>query len=233
MGRAAITKIGFLFFITALVFPSLGLSEYVVFMKDGRYFVSASKPVLAFGKVRFRTADGRYTVLDFSDVDLDRTREAIRDPQGAAIFLKRERERAEAVRRHGREAVMREELPPGIRTDDVFGEGEAESSGENPLIPVVYGMRGSRHTEELLDYFNERRVEYLLVNVSDLSGPERRKAIDEVRKIAGYAVFPVVRMGGTTIVGFDRGRLDRVYGNRAIIKKEHEVKEPNDELQRN
>ena len=43
-----------LFMILLLIIPSFCLAEYLVFLKDGSWIVAKTKPVLAFGKVRFK-----------------------------------------------------------------------------------------------------------------------------------------------------------------------------------
>jgi glutaredoxin-like protein NrdH len=62
-------------------------------------------------------------------------------------------------------------------------------------------------------FLDENDVEYDVVEVDRLQGtPEYQVAVDEVKRLSGGTSFPVVVIGETVVVGFNKPRIAELLG---------------------
>jgi glutaredoxin-like protein NrdH len=62
-------------------------------------------------------------------------------------------------------------------------------------------------------FLDENDVEYDVVEVDRLQGtPEYQAAVDEVKRLSGGTSFPVVLIGDTVVVGFNKPRIAELLG---------------------
>lgn len=75
---------------------------------------------------------------------------------------------------------------------------------------VVFTTPSCSWCRRVKRYLRERRVPFKEINIEKDAGAAR----DVVRK-TGQMGVPVVKIGGSWIVGFDRGRIERELDRRA------------------
>lgn len=66
-----------------------------------------------------------------------------------------------------------------------------------------------RHTKE---YLNDNKVDYDCTEVDVLTGDERQKVIEEVKKYNPDLSFPTLVIGDTVIVGFKKDEIAKSLG---------------------
>jgi len=60
------------------------------------------------------------------------------------------------------------------------------------------------------EFLNENNVDFEYVDVDLLTGEKRTEVLREVYRLTGAYSFPVVVVGETVVVGFNRERLQKV-----------------------
>jgi len=74
----------------------------------------------------------------------------------------------------------------------------------------LYALSTCIHCRNCKDFLNEMGVEYDCIHVDQLTGEERKRIVEEVRKLNPSVSFPTVVVGGTVVVGFKKDELTRL-----------------------
>jgi glutaredoxin len=62
------------------------------------------------------------------------------------------------------------------------------------------------------EFLNDNKVDFEYVDVDLLTGDKRTEVLREVFRLTGAYSFPVVVVGDTVVVGFNREKLQKVLG---------------------
>jgi len=76
----------------------------------------------------------------------------------------------------------------------------------------MYTLSTCIHCKNAKKFLDECNVRYEFRDVDLLSGDEREKAMDEVRKINAACSFPTIIVGEKVIVGFKKEELSEALG---------------------
>jgi len=71
----------------------------------------------------------------------------------------------------------------------------------------LYTLSTCSHCMRTKRFFNENDIEMEFVDVDLLSGVERERVMDEVRKLNPDCSFPTICINDTVIVGFNEEKL--------------------------
>jgi glutaredoxin len=77
---------------------------------------------------------------------------------------------------------------------------------------TVYALSTCIHCKKAKDYLAECGISYESVHVDQLTGNERKTAIETVKKLNPSVSFPTLLIGDTVVVGFDRAEIDKALG---------------------
>ena len=80
--------------------------------------------------------------------------------------------------------------------------------GSNLTIKL-YTLSTCSHCTRTKKFFKENEIETKIVDVDLLSGDEREKVMDEVRKLNPDCSFPTICINDTVIVGFNEEKLKK------------------------
>jgi glutaredoxin-like protein NrdH len=72
----------------------------------------------------------------------------------------------------------------------------------------VYALSTCIHCRNCKAYLDEKKQPYDCVFVDLLTGDDRAKALDEVKKLNPKCSFPTVVIGDKVVVGFDKDSID-------------------------
>ena len=72
----------------------------------------------------------------------------------------------------------------------------------------VYALSTCIHCKNCKAYLDEKNQPYECIFVDQLSGDERAKTLDEIKKINPRCSFPTVLIGDKVVVGFDKDSID-------------------------
>jgi glutaredoxin len=76
----------------------------------------------------------------------------------------------------------------------------------------VFALSTCPYCHQARKYLTDNGVDYDVVEVDKLTGPERSDAVAEVKRLSGGTAFPVITAGDTVVVGFDKAGIDRLAG---------------------
>ena len=74
----------------------------------------------------------------------------------------------------------------------------------------VYALSTCVHCRNCKEFLDSMGVHYDCVHVDELSGDERKRIVEEVRKLNPSVSFPTVVVGNTVVVGFKKEELSRL-----------------------
>ena len=74
----------------------------------------------------------------------------------------------------------------------------------------AYTLRTCPHCRMTKEFLTDNNVEFEYVDVDLLTGEKRTEVLREVYRLTGGYSFPVIVVGDTVIVGFNRVRLQEV-----------------------
>jgi glutaredoxin len=169
-----------------------GSSEpaYVVVLEDGTRLAAKSKPVSAYGEVRFVDLTGRTHVLPESGVNLEATHAANAgvpaDPAPGSVSVQ------------------------GDTTATRDGDGdragpeieEPDSSPDAPEV-LVYSATWCPHCARLKKYLETNKIEATIIEVDRLAPVDQLRTKAEMRRLTGgEAGVPVVVIDGEAKSGF-------------------------------
>ncbi|HMM39800.1 MULTISPECIES: glutaredoxin family protein [Desulfovibrio] len=76
----------------------------------------------------------------------------------------------------------------------------------------LYALSTCIHCKNTKAYLDECGDAYECVFVDKLEGDERKKIIDEVKKLNPAVSFPTMVIDGEVIVGFNKDRINKALG---------------------
>lgn len=76
----------------------------------------------------------------------------------------------------------------------------------------VYALSTCPYCRMTRRYLDENNVAYEVTEVDLLEGDEKQTAIDEVKRLSGGTSFPVVVMGDSVVVGFNKSKIADLLG---------------------
>lgn len=81
-------------------------------------------------------------------------------------------------------------------------------------IPKIklYTLSTCSHCMRTKRFFKDNDIEMESVDVDLLSGAERERVMDEVRKLNPDCNFPTIRIGDDVLVGFNEEKLRKALG---------------------
>ena len=77
---------------------------------------------------------------------------------------------------------------------------------ESPRIKL-YTLSTCSHCNRTKKFFRDNGIDVNFVDVDLLTGPEREKIFNEVRKLNPDCSFPTICIGNVVIVGFNEDKL--------------------------
>jgi len=66
----------------------------------------------------------------------------------------------------------------------------------------LYALSSCPWCKKAKVYFTEKQIPFECIEVDLLKGKEQEKAVEEVKKLVGDAVFPVTMIGDKAILGY-------------------------------
>ncbi len=162
--------------------------SYVVVLKNGQRIPARTKPVSAFGKLRYMEPGGTNRVLPISDVDIDKTREA--------------NAQASAPSRGGTLSYGGELAgSPPVKTDGASQATGAAKKTKNISVKV-YSATWCPYCTKLKRFLAEKGIPASITEVDKLPKAEQRRVEAEMKRLTGKVSFPTVVIGGQALAGF-------------------------------
>jgi len=162
--------------------------SYVVVLKNGQRIPARTKPVSAFGKVRYMEPGGTNRVLPVSEVDLEKTREV-----NAQTATPKKR----GTLSYGGELAG---SPPAKPTDASQATGAAKKT-QNKSVKV-YSATWCPYCTKLKQFLAEKGIPASITEVDKLPNAEQQRAEAEMMRLTGKVSFPTVVIGGQALAGF-------------------------------
>jgi len=163
-------------------------ASYVVVLKNGQRIPARTKPVNAFGKLRYMEPGGTNRVLPISEVDIDKTREA--NAQAPP-------NKGTGTLSIGGELAGSKPAKPGDasrKTDDV-------DKTLNRTVKV-YSATWCPYCKQLKRFLTENGISASITEVDLLPKAEQERAEAEMKRLTGRVSFPTVVIGDRAVAGF-------------------------------
>lgn len=74
----------------------------------------------------------------------------------------------------------------------------------------VYALSTCVHCKQCKEYLDTVGQKYECVYVDRLSGEDRKKAVEDIKKVNPKLSFPTVLVEEEVIIGFDKGELEKL-----------------------
>jgi glutaredoxin len=161
---------------------------YVVVLKNGQRVPARTKPVNAFGKLRYMEPGGTNRVLPISEVDVDKTREA-----NAQTSTKRQG----GTLSTGSDLVGAKPSKAGEVDRDT---GEVETTRNRTV--KVYSATWCPYCNQLKKFLAENGISASITEVDRLPKAEQERAQAEMQRLTGKVSFPTVVIGDRAVAGF-------------------------------
>jgi glutaredoxin len=162
--------------------------SYVVVLKNGRRIPARTKPVSAFGKLRYMEPGGTNRVLPISEVDIDKTREANAQvpahTRGGTLSI-------------GGELAGSNPSQPG---DAGRKTGSIEKTRNQTV--KVYSATWCPYCNKLKKFLAENGISASITEVDKLPKADQERAEAEMRRLTGMVSFPTVVIGNSAVAGF-------------------------------
>ncbi len=172
--------------------------SFVVVLKDGRRVPARTKPVCAFGKVRFMEPGGPNRVLPVSEVDIDRTREANaaapKNAAGGTLSI-------------GGELVR---VDPSKPVD--AGRTTSDVAKPRTRSVKVYSATWCPYCKQLKMFLAENGISASITEVDLLPEAEKKRAEAEMQRLTNRVSFPTVVIGDRAVAGFSPGWILKSLG---------------------
>jgi len=72
----------------------------------------------------------------------------------------------------------------------------------------LYALSTCIHCKNCKEYLDGKHLQYECVYVDQLTGDERNKLVEEIKKINPSLSFPTVLIDQDVVVGFDKDKID-------------------------
>ena len=164
---------------------------YVVVLKNGQRIPARTKPISAFGKLRYMEPGGTNRVLLFSEVDIDKTREANAQAstkkQGGTLSF-------------GGELAASNPSKPGDASRET---GDVENTRDRTV--KVYSATWCPYCNKLKKFLAENGITASITEVDLLPKAEQERAEAQMKRLTGKVSFPTVVIGSRAVAGFSPG----------------------------
>jgi len=77
---------------------------------------------------------------------------------------------------------------------------------------TIYALSTCIHCKKAKEYLDECEIPYKCIHVDQLTGEDRKAAIEAVKQLNPSVSFPTLRIGDTVVVGFNRAEIDKALG---------------------
>jgi glutaredoxin len=162
--------------------------SYVVVLKNGQRIPARTKPVNAFGKLRYMEPGGTNRVLPISEVDVDKTREAnARAPS------------------HNRGGTLSTGGDLAGAMPSKPGDASRETGGiekTRDRTVKVYSATWCPYCTKLKKFLAENGISASITEVDKLPKAEQERAHAEMRRLTGKVSYPTVVIGDRAVAGF-------------------------------
>ena len=163
-------------------------ASYVVVLKNGQRIPARTKPVNAFGKLRYMEPGGTNRVLPISEVDIDKTREANAQAPthkgGGTLSV-------------GGELAGSKPSKPGDASRDA---GEVEKTPNRTV--KVFSATWCPYCSQLKKFLAENGISASITEVDRLPKAEQARAEAAMKRLTGKVSFPTVVIGDQAVAGF-------------------------------
>ena len=163
-------------------------ASYVVVLKNGQRIPARTKPVSAFGKVRFMEPGGTNRVLPVSEVDIDKTRAA--------------NAQASTPKKGGTLSYGGELAGSEPSTADKASQKTADVEKPRSKSVKVYSATWCPYCTKLKKFLAENGISASITEVDRLPKAEQQRAESEMRRLTGKTSFPTVVIGDQAVAGF-------------------------------
>ncbi|MCP4901446.1 MAG: glutaredoxin family protein [bacterium] len=167
---------------------------YVVVLKNGQRIPSRTKPVNAFGKLRYMDAGGITRVLSVSKVNVGKTQEINANAKAPA---------------HGGTVSFGGSLT-NVKPMDTSTQ-ETEEEKKNQTVKV-YSATWCPHCKNLRKFLAENGISASITEVDQLSEAEQKRAQAEMKRLTGKVSYPTVVIGRRAVAGFSPGWILKSLG---------------------
>jgi len=163
-------------------------ASYFVVLKNGQRIPARTKPVNAFGKLRYMEPGGTNRVLPISEVDVDKTREANAQAPtkkgGGTLSV-------------GGELAGSQPSKPG----DASRESGGVEKTRNRTVKV-YSATWCPYCNQLKQFLAKNGISASITEVDRLPKAEQSRAEAEMKRLTGKVSFPTVVIGDQAVAGF-------------------------------
>ena len=163
-------------------------ASYFVVLKNGQRIPARTKPVNAFGKLRYMEPGGTNRVLPISEVDVEKTREANTQAPthkgGGTLSI-------------GGELVGSKPSKPGDASRET---GDVEKTRNRTV--KVYSATWCPYCSQLKKFLAENGISASITEVDRLPKAEQARAEAEMKRLTGKVSFPTVVIGSSAVAGF-------------------------------
>jgi len=160
---------------------------YVVVLADGSVVPAKSKPVSAFGSLRYVDTTGRTHVLGVSKVDLDATRKInaqVPDDPSAGTFS----------------VLSGAGFPQPETVVPVEEDKDDEPAPPKPI--TVYSATWCPYCKPLKKYLTDNKIPATVIEVDTLPESQQAKHRAAMKRHTGRVAFPTVVIDGEAKTGF-------------------------------
>jgi len=163
-------------------------ASYFVVLKNGQRIPARTKPVNAFGKLRYMEPGGTNRVLPISEVDVDKTREANAQApthnKGGTLSV-------------GGELAGSKPSKPGDARRET---GDVENTRNRTV--KVYSATWCPYCNQLKKFLAKNGISASITEVDRLPKAEQSRAEAEMKRLTGKVSFPTVVIGDQAVAGF-------------------------------
>jgi len=163
-------------------------TPHVVVMKDGRAVPSRTRPLIAFGEVRYQDADGHLHVLPGADVNVEATRNHPANQGGE----------------HRTARIS-------VAGSDVVPINMPAAAKSLPSV-TMYSATWCGVCKRAKAWFDAKGVPYSVIDVDTLPKDQQKSTMAEMQRLAGRVVYPVIVVGGRGYAGFSESSMSAALG---------------------
>ncbi len=171
---------------------------YVVVLKNGQRIPARTKPVSAFGKLRYMEPGGTNRVLATSAVDLEKTRAA--------------NAQAPTAKAAGTLSVgsgLAKTKPKESGGTDAETAEVKKNRNQNVM---VFSATWCTYCKQLKKFLAENGISASITEVDRLPQAEQDRAEAEMRRLTGKVAYPTVVIGDSAIAGYSPQRILKALG---------------------
>jgi glutaredoxin-like protein NrdH len=85
--------------------------------------------------------------------------------------------------------------------------GQTKEAAMNQCEVKLYALSTCSHCRDTKDLLDQCKIEYECIEVDRLNPEDRKKALEEVKKLNPQCTFPTLEIGNNVIVGFKKDQI--------------------------